>query len=227
MKAVNVNDLVISFIEHKDEAIFNKIVSLIGDNIKKYLQYIIKSNDIVDDICSITYMDMWEKTGKYFNPEKSNYIVWVYGLAYRNAINYIRSTNNDKVLVPYDIDDILMFSPRETNNKYKIDSAVYEIDENYLFQTITKVKSVDKEYIFCELTNVFKKYIQELPDELRLIVEEKMLNGKGDSEIAILYNMDAKDVHNKVHNVCVGVRRKLKKHNKEFYNMVNEIYNFV
>ena len=76
------------------EGAFGKLFNMYYNTIKYTIYNIVKNKDVTDDLVSVTFTKAFNKIASYTNP--ISFEMWLKTIAINTAIDYIRSSKNEK-----------------------------------------------------------------------------------------------------------------------------------
>ena len=186
MSKINTDDIQLlaeTYINDRTSDNFAKLYKRIKYGLRSHILKIVKDLDLVDDVESIVLEKVWKNIDMY-NSDIAKFSTWLYRIAYYDAVQYMAAkTKNSKYIIPEDVSNLYSMTIAGSNNENTdafslMEFVDYKIDKNQSFITVTKNDVID------ELYDTSIKCINELPDNYKLVLSEKLLNNKTINQIA-------------------------------------------
>lgn len=217
----NIQKLAIMFIETPNESTFKDLVERINWGLRKYIFGIVGDNAAVDEIMSKTLENIYFKRD-LFNPELANFSTWMYKIAYNNSLKYLQEkakiTNST---CSEDIGDIYE-SELYTDDDTGIDNnEVFEDSVDFVDIVFTGVKTevYTRERVLNEIYDASVKSISYLPENLKMVMHERLINNKKIEDIATDNNVPVSSVKNWLRKGKVVLNETIKERYPALYEM--------
>lgn len=217
----NIQKLAIMFIETPNESTFKDLVERINWGLRKYIFGIVGDNAAVDEIMSKTLENIYFKRD-LFNPELANFSTWMYKIAYNNSLKYLQEkakiTNST---CSEDIGDIYE-SELYTDDDTGIDNnEAFEDSVDFVDIVFTGVKTevYTRERVLNEIYDASVKSISYLPENLKMVMHERLINNKKIEDIATDNNVPVSSVKNWLRKGKVVLNETIKERYPALYEM--------
>lgn len=217
----NIQKLAIMFIETPNESTFKDLVERINWGLRKYIFSIVGDNAAVDEIMSKTLENIYFKRD-LFNPELANFSTWMYKIAYNNSLKYLQEkakiTNST---CSEDIGDIYE-SELYTDDDTGVDNnEVFEDSVDFVDIVFTGVKTevYTRERVLNEIYDASVKSISYLPENLKMVMHERLINNKKIEDIATDNNVPVSSVKNWLRKGKVVLNETIKERYPALYEM--------
>jgi RNA polymerase sigma factor (sigma-70 family) len=220
-KARNIQKLAILFIETPNESTFKNLVERINWGLRKYIFNIVGDNAAVDEIMSKTLETIYYKRD-LFNPELANFSTWMYKIAYNNSLKYLQEKSKiTNLTCSEDIGDIYE-SELYTDDDTRIDSGTaFEEGTDFIDITFTGMHTevYTRERVLNEIYDASVESINYLPDNLKMVMHERLINNKKIEDIAIDNNVPVSSVKNWLRKGKVVLNETIKERYPALYDM--------
>lgn len=223
----DIQKLAIKFIEEPSELNFLKLSKRINWGLRKYIFDIVKSNDYIDEIVNKTLENIYFKRDQ-FDPAIANFSTWMYKIAFNNSLKFLNDQKKiHKYHISEDFSDIYESEISDNNMEDCCDdssntSAGYTAANNEFVDMIingTDIDIYDKERIFSEIYDASIDCISYLPDNLRIVMKERLLNNKKIDDIAADNRIPVSSVKNWLRKGKVALAETVKERYANLYNM--------
>jgi RNA polymerase sigma factor (sigma-70 family) len=218
----NIQTLAIAFIESPSEITFRNLASRINWGLRKYIFNIVNDDSAVDEIMSKTLENIYFKRDQ-FNSEKGNFSTWMYRIAYNNSLKYLQEKAKqvklhfsedfediyDSELCKDDMSDAYVCSDLHTSDTGEIVDIVFG----------EKVEVYMKERVLNEIYDASVKCIDYLPENLRMVMHERLINNKKIEEIAADNNVPITSVKNWLRKGKTVLSETIREHYAALYEM--------
>lgn len=178
----NIQKLAIAFVENRSEKNFNLLCERINWGLRGYIFKIVKDDGATTDVMSRTLENIYFKIDQ-FDPSRGNFSTWMYKIARNNALKYNKdSTKFLTVGVDYeDLYDATVATEVDT-----ADMGDRSIDENIcdIVYTNGSWQTFDKEQVLKEFYDASVSSIEDLPDNLRIVMRDRLVGKKKIEDIA-------------------------------------------
>jgi RNA polymerase sigma factor (sigma-70 family) len=183
-KELSLKDLGLRYKETKSERAFTELYYRIRPGLYNYVLQIVKDSDTANHVVSAVMTSVHEHIDKY--DPKWHISTWIYRIAYTHACGELRYKNARKTT------PMSFFENSENKNWVsKIEHSQIEDFRD------TLVAREDKEEADAETANL-RKIVKELPDEYRIVIEEKFFNDLKYDEIASKLEIPLHTVKNRI-----------------------------
>lgn len=220
-KTRNIQKLAILFIETPNESTFKNLVERINWGLRKYIFNIVGDNAAVDEIMSKTLENIYYKRD-LFNPELANFSTWMYKIAYNNSLKYLQEKSKiTNLTCSEDIGDIYE-SELYTDDDTSIDSdTAFEEGTDFIDITFTGMHTevYTRERVLNEIYDASVESINYLPDNLKMVMHERLINNKKIEDIAIDNNVPVSSVKNWLRKGKVVLNETIKERYPALYDM--------
>lgn len=174
-----------NFINNPCDETFAKIYERFFYGLRDFVEKYVGKRADAENIVIQTFETVWNKYEQY-NPQYS-FSTWVYTIAKNYALQFLNKRNLMNI-VDNDISDIFSTS---FNSSY-----FTEPDESISFQKNINGKTYDKELVISDLYDASLNAINKLPDNLKIVIYERLVNNKKIDSIAADNNMTVASVKN-------------------------------
>jgi RNA polymerase sigma factor (sigma-70 family) len=183
-KPDSLKDLGFKFKETRSEKVFTELYNRIRPGLYNYIFQVVKDHDDTENLISYVMSTVYNKIDTY--DPKWHISTWIYRIAYTSACMELRyrkarKTTNMSVLEMSENKNLLSKIEFESMDSYKdvleIAEEKAEADENQLR---------------------LRKLVSQLPDEYRVVIEEKFFNDLKYEEIAQKLDIPLHTVKNRI-----------------------------
>lgn len=220
-KTRNIQKLAILFIETPNESTFKNLVERINWGLRKYIFNIVGDNTAVDEIMSKTLENIYYKRD-LFNPDLANFSTWMYKIAYNNSLKYLQEKSKiTNLTCSEDIGDIYE-SELYADDDTGIDSGTaFEEGTDFIDITFTGMHTevYTRERVLNEIYDASVESINYLPDNLKMVMYERLINNKKIEDIAIDNNVPVSSVKNWLRKGKVVLNETIKERYPALYDM--------
>lgn len=189
--------------------------------LRKHIYKIIKTDDGIDDILSKTMENAFFKRDQY-DKNKSHISTWMYKIAFNNSLLYLQNSlnlNNNIVDISYD--NLYDSSKVEGGTSSSLIDDYTDLNNiDMLCTSPGNYKLYTKDNIIDYLYDASIKCIEFLPDNLKIVMSERVLNNKKLEEIASDNNIPITSVKNWLRRGRIELNRLV----QENYNDLYKIY---
>ncbi len=203
--STNVQTLAEDYIKNPTDGNFKKLYDQLNKRLRffiwKYVKYQKDANDVTNEIVQITYNKVFKHLYSYNG--STTFVTWVFTIAKREALNYIRKT---KRFVSID-DDFLLNCNEDEKFKYEdanedepsIDNSILdlefvddEIKEGFMDKTEYRQHQAKKK---CQ---EIIESIESLPTIYSILLIDKYINNLSYIDIAIKNNLNLNTVRTRL-----------------------------
>ena len=220
MKDNQIQMLALSFLEDGNEDTFKSLLERINWGMRGYVFKIVRNNDAVNEVCLKTYEDLYYKTKTHFDPTVAKFSTWAYTIAKNNALKHVnKECVENSTMCSIDVDgmyETVMDMDYDINqdNVYCIDEGI-----NYVYEN-GNTTQIDKHNVVDLLYDASIKCINELPDNIRVVMYDRLVNNKKIENVAIDNNLPYSSVVNWIRSGRLAIEKKLKSE----YSHLCELY---
>jgi RNA polymerase sigma-70 factor (ECF subfamily) len=183
-KTDSLKDLGYQFKQTRSEKVFTELYNRIRPGLYNYIFQIVKNNDDTENLISHVMSTVYNKIDTY--DPKWHISTWIYRIAYTCACMELRFRKARKITH--------MSQLEQSENKNLISKIEFESLETYKDDLILNEEIQEKE----NDTNRLHSIIKNLPEEYRIVIEEKFFNDMKYDEIAQKLNIPLHTVKNRI-----------------------------
>jgi RNA polymerase sigma-70 factor (ECF subfamily) len=183
-KELSLKELGIRYQETRSEKAFTELYHRIRPGLYNYIFQIVKDSDSANLLVSGVMTAVHEKIDQY--DPKWHISTWIYRIAYTYACGELRFRNKRKTTP--------LSSFEETENRNVISKIEHSMIDD--FRDSIEIKE-DKAEADAEVLKL-RKIVNSLPNEYRLVIEEKFFNDMKYEEIANKHKIPLHTVKNRV-----------------------------
>ena len=220
-KEKNIQKLAIKFIAEPNEINFRNLCERINWGLRSYIFKIVNDDDATSDVVTKTFENIYFKRDQ-FNPQIAQFSTWMYRIARNNALKYLqeKKSHDDKVGINFEdlYDSTIAADADETS---EADSYAVSGDLNMIYTTDGYV-TYDKEKILSELYDASISCIDCLPDNLKIVMHERLINEKKIDDIATDNSIPVSSVKNWLRKGKVELQNIIKNKYPDLYDMYLE-----
>jgi RNA polymerase sigma factor (sigma-70 family) len=226
-KEKNIQKLATNFINDPSEMNFNLLCERINWGLRSHIFKIVGSDDATTEVLSKTLENIYFKRNQ-FNPEIAQFSTWMYKIALNNSLKYLQEKNSNSHCVNVDFEDLYDStvygdededtSPDQGSGSYT--SATNNVDIIY---DNNKYVVYDRERVISEFYDASVKCIDYLPDNLRIVMRDKLVNQKKIDNIAYDNNIPVTSVKNWLRKGKTELQSIIKDKYTDLYNMYMEM----
>lgn len=198
-KEKNIQKLAVSFISDPTEENFNKLCERINWGLRSHIFKIVKDDDATTEILTRTLENIYYKRDQ-FNPEIAKFSTWMYKIAFNNSLKYIQENRGNENKVDINFEDLYdstvcsdgddIYTDSEANSYTTSNDTVdilFKNNEHILY---------DKERVIADFYDASVKCIDYLPDNLRVVMRDRLIEQKKINSIAYDNNIPITSVKN-------------------------------
>jgi RNA polymerase sigma-70 factor (ECF subfamily) len=183
-KTDSLKDLGYQFKQTRSEKVFTELYNRIRPGLYNYIFQIVKNNDDTENLISHVMSTVYNKIDTY--DPKWHISTWIYRIAYTSACMELRFRKARKITH--------MSQLEQSENKNLISKIEFESIETYKDDLIIEEEFQEKEGNM----NRLQKIVKSLPEEYRVVIEEKFFNDMKYEEIAQKLNIPLHTVKNRI-----------------------------
>lgn len=221
-KEKNIQKLALKFIEDPSEVNFANLCERINWGLRSYIFKIVNDDDATTEVMSKTLENIYFKRDQ-FKPEVAQFSTWMYRIAFNNALKYNQAKTAHGTRVNVDFADLydstVTNDGDETSN---IDSYTESDKSELIYKNGTYIK-YDKERVITEFYDASVKSIQDLPDNLRVVMYDRLINQKKIDDIAYDNNIPVSSVKNWLRKGKNELQEIIKNNHPALYDMYMEM----
>lgn len=180
----SLKDLGFQFKQTRSEKVFTELYNRIRPGLYNYIFQIVKNNDDTENLISHVMSTVYNKIDTY--DPKWHISTWIYRIAYTSACMELRFRKARKITH--------MSQLEQSENKNLISKIEFESIETYKDDLIIEEELQEKE----GNSNRLQTIVKSLPDEYRVVIEEKFFNDMKYEEIAQKLNIPLHTVKNRI-----------------------------
>lgn len=219
-KEKNIQKLAINFIENPTDKNFKDLVERITWGLRSHIFKIVNDDEVTTEVLSKTLENIYFKRDQ-FNPEIAKFSTWMYRIAFNNALKWKQGLNNSCLNV--DFEDLYDKTINENDDSSPIQSYTNEDNAvEYVYKN-GKFENYDKERIFTEFYDASVRSIDELPDNLRVVMSDRLLNRKKIEDIASDNSIPLSSVKNWLRKGKTELQNIIKNNYPALYDMYMEV----
>ena len=219
-KEKNIQKLAINFIENPTDKNFKDLVERITWGLRSHIFKIVNDDEATTEVLSKTLENIYFKRDQ-FNPEIAKFSTWMYRIAFNNALKWKQGLNSSCLNV--DFEDLYDKTINENDDSSPIQSYTNEDNAvEYVYKN-GKFENYDKERIFTEFYDASVRSIEELPDNLRVVMSDRLLNRKKIEDIASDNSIPLSSVKNWLRKGKTELQNIIKNNYPALYDMYMEV----
>lgn len=225
-KERNIQKLAINFINDPTELNFKLLCDRINWGLRSHIFKIVQDDSATTEVLSKTLENIYFKRDQ-FNPEIAQFSTWMYKIALNNSLKYMQEKNSDSHCVNVDFGDLYDSTVYDDDN----DSSASESFGSYTASTDTidiiykknQYHTYDRERVISEFYDASVKCVDYLPDNLRIVMHDKLINQKKINDIAYDNNIPVTSVKNWLRKGRSELQSIIKDKYTDLYNMYMEV----
>lgn len=220
-KEKNIQKLAIQFITDPSETNFGLLCERINWGLRSYIFKIVKDNEATTEVITKTFENIYYKRDQ-FNPEIAQFSTWMYRIARNNALKYIQERKIHASRLSIDFEDLYDSTiGADANQQTQTDSYSVSGDINVVYSNGEYV-TYDKEKILSDLYDASISCIDDLPDNLKVVMKDRLVNEKKIDDIAIDNMIPLSSVKNWLRRGKVELQNIIKNKYPDLYDMYME-----
>lgn len=173
------------FINNPTQESFAKVYEKFYYGLRDFVEKYVGRREDAENIVIKTFETVWQKYEQY--NKQYNFSTWLYTIAKNYSLQFLNKKNSMN-MINNDISEI--FSSSFDSNYFM------EPEDSISFQTNIHGKSYTKEIIISDLYDASLNAINKLPDNLKIVMYERLVNNKKIDLIAEDNNMTIASVKN-------------------------------
>lgn len=222
-KERNLQRLAEAFLSEPTERAFGALCERINWGLRQFIFKVVKDNEATTEVLAKTLESIYYKKDQY-DPSKSKFSTWMYRIAFNNSLKYMQSLRRQAGRqLDYDIED-LYDSCLDTDGEGGAAAPVCTseiVDIEYdrgtgEYVTYRRDDVIDKMY------NASVECIEDLPDNLRIVMRERLVNKKKIDDIAQDNKLPITSVKNWVRRGRIELGELIKQKHSYLYSMYSE-----
>jgi RNA polymerase sigma factor (sigma-70 family) len=183
-KKDSLKDLGLQFKQTRSEKVFTELYNRIRPGLYNYIFQIVKNNDDTENVISYTMSTVYNKIDTY--DIKWHISTWIYRIAYTAACMELRYRKASKTTNISQLE--------RSENKNILSKIEFEAAETYKEEIIVKEELHDEE----ESNIRLRRIVERLPEDYRVVIEEKFFNDMKYEEIAKKLDLPLHTVKNRI-----------------------------
>lgn len=220
-KEKNIQKLAVQFINDPTEKNFGLLCERINWGLRSYIFKIVNNDDATTDVLIKTFENIYFKRDQ-FDPNIAQFSTWMYRIARNNALKYLQEQKKQSAKIGVDFEDLYDSTiAADADQSTPADSYSVSGDLNMVY-TDNKFVTYDKEKIISDLYDASISCIDYLPDNLRVVMYERLVNEKKIDDIAIDNSIPISSVKNWLRRGKVELQNIIKHKYAELYDMYME-----
>ena len=222
-KEKNIQKLAMQFIEDPTEKNFELLFDRINWGLRSYIFKIVNDDEATTEVVSKTLEAIYFKRDQY-KPENAKFSTWMYRIAFNNSLKYIQSKLSSNGVVNVDFEDLYDSTITNDTDECCPISGYTDAKESIdIVYDNGKFVSYDREKIISDFYDASVKSIQELPDNLRVVMYDRLINNKKIEDIAYDNMIPVSSVKNWLRKGKVELQEIIKANHKGLYDMYMEM----
>ena len=226
VSAKDIQDLADKFLKDPSDTNFTKLMDRCKWGLRSYIKGIVGTNEAVDDVYSRVMEHVFFRR-ETFNGKLSNFSTWLYTIARNDSLKFLENGFNDKIdVVDKDIND----SYTEFGCACNDEGEVYATNANCIndeyFDIVYDGKnftSYTKEQILSDIYDASVACLKNLPDNLRVVMQERYIHKKKVEEIARDNQIPLSSVKNWIRKGESVLSEEVKRNYSELYDLYMEV----
>lgn len=220
-KERNIQKLAIQFISNPDEHNFGLLCERINWGLRSYIYKIVKNDEITAEVITKTFENIYFKRDQ-FNPEIAQFSTWMYRIARNNALKYIQSNHNDNLHIGIDFEELYDSTVGADCDQSTTANSFTVSDNFHIVYADGEYVTYDKEKILSDLYDASISCLDYLPDNLRVVMKERLLKEKKIDDIATDNNIPVSSVKNWLRRGKSELQNIIKNKYPDLYDMYTE-----
>ena len=220
-KERNIQKLAIQFINNPSEKNFGLLCERINWGLRSYIFKIVNDDEATTEVLTKTFENIYFKKDQ-FNPQIAQFSTWMYRIARNNALKYLQEQKAHSARVGVDFEDLYDSTiATEADQTAETESFSVSGDLNMVY-TSDGFVTYDKEKIISDLYDASISCIDYLPDNLKVVMHERLVNEKKIDDIAIDNSIPVSSVKNWLRKGKVELQNIIKNKYPDLYDMYME-----
>lgn len=183
-KQDSLKDLGFKFKETRSEKVFTELYNRIRPGLYNYIFQVVKNHDDTENLISYVMSTVYNKIDTY--DPKWHISTWIYRIAYTSACMELRYRKGRKITHMSDLES--------SENKNLVSKIEFDSIEDHTDHLIAREEKEEHDENMLQLRNLVSK----LPDEYRVVIEEKFFNDLKYEEIAQKLDIPLHTVKNRI-----------------------------
>lgn len=225
-KEKNIQKLAIAFINDPSEMNFRELCNRINWGLRSHIFKIVNDDEITTEILSKTLENIYFKR-EQFNPEIAQFSTWMYKIALNNSLKYMQDKHSHSNKINVDFEDLYDSAVCSDNDDTQSESGIdtYSASDSNVDIVFTgnAYVSYDKEKIIADFYDASVKCIDYLPDNLRVVMRDRLIAQKKINNIAYDNNIPVTSVKNWLRKGRTELQTIIKDKYADLYNMYMEM----
>ena len=220
-KERNIQKLAVQFINDPSEKNFGLLCERINWGLRSYIFKIVNDDEATTEVITKTFENIYFKKDQ-FNPKIAQFSTWMYRIARNNALKYVQEKKSHASRVGVDFEDLYDSTiATEADQTAETESFSVSGDLNMVY-TNDGFVTYDKEKIISDLYDASISCIDYLPDNLKVVMHERLVNEKKIDDIAIDNSIPVSSVKNWLRKGKVELQNIIKNKYPDLYDMYME-----
>ena len=220
-KERNIQKLAVQFINDPSEKNFGLLCERINWGLRSYIFKIVNDDEATTEVITKTFENIYFKKDQ-FNPKIAQFSTWMYRIARNNALKYVQEKKSHASRVGVDFEDLYDSTiATEADQTAETESFSVSGDLNMVY-TGDGFVTYDKEKIISDLYDASISCIDYLPDNLKVVMHERLVNEKKIDDIAIDNSIPISSVKNWLRKGKVELQNIIKNKYPDLYDMYME-----
>lgn len=221
-KERNIQKLAKEFIKDPTEANFKNLCERINWGLRSYIFKIVNDDNATSEVLSKTLEAIYFKRDQ-FNPDIAQFSTWMYRIAFNNALKYKQQKNGKLQVVNVDFEDLYDSTiAKETDDDIDIDSYTTVEESEIVFENGKYIK-YDREKVITDFYDASVRCIQDLPDNLRVVMYDRLVNQKKIDDIAYDNGIPVSSVKNWLRKGKTELQEIIKNNYSDLYTMYMDL----
>lgn len=222
-KEKNIQKLAMQFIEDPTEKNFELLFERINWGLRSYIFKIVNDDEATTEVVSKTLEAIYFKRDQY-NPENAKFSTWMYRIAFNNSLKYNQSKLSSNGKINVDFEDLYDSTVTNDTDSCSPISGFTEAESSIdIVYENGKFVNYDRERVLSEFYDASVKSIQELPDNLRVVMYDRLINQKKIEDIAYDNLIPVSSVKNWLRKGKTELQEIIKTNYAGLYNMYMEM----
>ncbi len=221
-KERNIQKLAIQFINDPSDKNFGLLCERINWGLRSYIFKIVNDDEATTDVITRTLENIYFKKDQ-FDPKIAQFSTWMYRIARNNALKYLQEKEKHSNRLGVDFEDLYDSTiGADADQGTKADTYSVSGDLNLVYRN-GEYESYDKERIISEFYDASLQSINDLPDNLRVVMYDRLVNQKKIDDIAFDNNIPISSVKNWLRKGKTELQTIIKNNYPTLYDMYMEV----
>ena len=221
-KEKSIQKLAVQFIENPSDKNFGLLCERINWGLRSYIFKIVNDDDATTEVITKTLENIYFKRDQ-FDPKIAQFSTGMYRIARNNALKYIQEKDKHSNRIGVDFSDLYDSTiGADADQNTTADSYSVSGDLNLVYRN-GEYEAYDKERIIAEFYDASLKSIDSLPDNLRVVMHDRLINQKKIDDIALDNNIPVSSVKNWLRKGKTELQSIIKNNYPTLYDMYMEV----